>query len=191
MGAKSKLGNLDSDLRLSSHGLRGISPTQRLQYRVGRYFLHHARIFLFLGCLDKPLTKDLQYHISLGENEEKCGAAMGKSSRSCPRKSSKAKLCHFLEPVGPDPNTFSLAPILFIQLATTKTRVVHNGSRCKGKQLQLCCDLLRSPGLFHLWLQFSDHGFRDWAPLFLPILWNHLCQFLRFLYYWSNQWRLL
>jgi hypothetical protein len=84
--AKSKLGNLDSDLRLSSHGLRGISPTQRLQYRIGRYFLHHARIFLFLGCLDRPLAKDLQYHISLGENEEKCGAAMGKAQEALQEK---------------------------------------------------------------------------------------------------------
>jgi hypothetical protein len=32
---------------------------------------------------------------------------------------------------------------------------------------------------------------RNWAPFFLPILWNHLRQFSRFLYYWSNQWRLL
>jgi MFS family permease len=83
-------------------------------------------------------------------------------------KRSKARLCHSLEVVDPDPNTFYLVPNFFIQLVTAKTRVLHHGNQRQGKQLQLCCDLLRSPGLFHLWLQLSDHGSVIGLPSFFP-----------------------
>jgi hypothetical protein len=55
--------------------------------------------------------------------EQPWGNAQGLSM-----KRSKARLCHFLEAVDPDPNTFYLVPNFFIQLVTAKARVLHHGS---------------------------------------------------------------